>query len=148
MPALVSPLKDVWAQKFHTDDASLPRSSGASDWYKQISNAARPIRSPCDASSVRNFCDRLFDVIFRGDQWWRYGMSAVFSGKQNKIQNTYSRLPITRTFKGNRKKVRVIGSLRKIAWGKVKNSFYWTVNILITFYCRNVKWKLKDTFKL
>ena len=56
----------------------------------------------------------------------------------------YSRLPITRTFKGNRKKfelsgVRVIGSSKKIAESKVKNSFYCTVNILITFNCRNVK---------
>ena len=49
----------------------------------------------------------------------------------------YSRLPITRTFKGNRKEfelsgVRVIGSSKKIAESKVKNSFYCTVNILIT----------------
>ena len=52
---------------------------------------------------------------------------------------TYSRLPITRTFKGNRKKVRVIESSKKIAESKVKNSFYCIVNILITFNCRNVK---------
>ena len=52
----------------------------------------------------------------------------------------YSRLPITRTFKGNRKKVRVIGRSKKIAERKVKKpSFYCTVNILITFNCRNVK---------
>ena len=43
----------------------------------------------------------------------------------------YSRLPITRTFKGNRKKVelsgvRVIGSSKKIAESRVKNVFYWT----------------------
>ena len=54
----------------------------------------------------------------------------------------FSRLPITRTFKGNRKKfelsgVRVIGSLKKIAESKVKNSFYCTVNILILLTCRN-----------
>ena len=65
----------------------------------------------------------------------------------------YSRLPITRTFKGNRKKfelsgVRVIGSSKKIAESKVKNSFYCTVNILITFTCRNVEGKLKDTCRL
>ena len=36
---------------------------------------------------------------------------------------------------------------KKIAQSKEKNSFYWTVNILIT-YCRNVKWKLKDTSSL
>ena len=57
---------------------------------------------------------------------------------------------ITRTFKGNRKRfelsgVRVIGISNKIAESKVKNSFYCTVNIFITFNCRNVKWKLKDT---
>ena len=66
---------------------------------------------------------------------------------------SYSRLPITRTFKGNQKRfklsgVRVTGSSNKIAECKVKNSFYCTVNILITFNCRNVKWKLKDTFRL
>ena len=59
-------------------------------------------------------------------------------------QINYSRLLITRTFKGNRKKfelsgVRVIGSSKKIAESKVKNSFFCTVNILITFNCRNVK---------
>ena len=61
-----------------------------------------------------------------------------------KANVTYSRLPITRTFKGNRKKfelsgVRVIGSSKKISGSKVKNSFYCTVNILIKFYCTNVK---------
>ena len=35
--------------------------------------------------------------------------------------------------------VRVIASSKKIAEIKVKNSFYCTVNILITFNCRNVK---------
>ena len=47
----------------------------------------------------------------------------------------YSQLPITRTFKGNRKRfelsgVRVIGSSKKIAGSKEKNSFYCTVSIL------------------
>ena len=60
------------------------------------------------------------------------------------FQIVYSRLPITRTFKGNRKRfelsgVRVIESSKKIAESVVKNSFYLTVNILITFNCRNVK---------
>ena len=69
------------------------------------------------------------------------------------IHVIYSRLPITRTFKGNRQKfelsgVRVIERSKKMAGSKVKNSFYCTVNILITFYCRNVKWELKDTFRL
>ena len=48
----------------------------------------------------------------------------------------YSRLPITRTFKGNRKKfelsgVRVIGSSKKIAGSKEKINFHCTVNILM-----------------
>ena len=34
---------------------------------------------------------------------------------------------------GKSKKVRVIGSSEKIAESKVKNSFYYTVNMLITF---------------
>ena len=57
------------------------------------------------------------------------------------VLNSYSRLPITRTFKGNRKKFevsggRVIESSKKIAESKVKNSLYCTVNI--TFNSRNV----------
>ena len=65
-------------------------------------------------------------------------------------QSNYSRLPITRTFKGNSKKfelsgVPVIGSSKKIAETKVKNSFYCTVNILITFNRRYVTRNLKDT---
>ena len=35
--------------------------------------------------------------------------------------------------------VQVIGSSKKIAASGVKNSFYCTVNILITSNCRNVK---------
>ena len=54
----------------------------------------------------------------------------------------YSLLPITRTFKGNRKKfklsgVRLIWSSKQIAGSMGKTSFYCAVNILITFNCRN-----------
>ena len=64
--------------------------------------------------------------------------------KTGRTQTTYSRLPINRTFKGNRKNfelsgVRVVGSSKKIAGGMVKNNFCCTVNILIPFYRRNVK---------
>ena len=53
-------------------------------WSNQISHAARPIRKHCpdlgsDASSVWNFWARFSDVIWRGNQWWRAQMSAVFS---------------------------------------------------------------------
>jgi len=51
------------------------------------------------------------------------------------IQST----PDNSNLQGKSKKVRVIGSSKKIAESKVKNSFYCTVNILITFNCRNVK---------
>ena len=64
--------------------------------------------------------------------------------KTGRTQTTYSRLPINRTFKGNRKNfelsgVRVVGSSKKIAGGMVENSFCCTVNILIPFYRRNVE---------
>ena len=58
--------------------------------------------------------------------------SISFKNHQNVFEilpiTKYSRLPITRTFKGNGKKfklsgVRVIGSLKKISGGKVRNSF-------------------------
>ena len=63
----------------------------------------------------------------------------------------YSRLPITRTVKGNRKRfelsgVRVIGSSKKIAGSKEKNSFYCIVNILITFNCKKCQVKIKRYF--
>ena len=56
------------------------------------------------------------------------------------IQST----PENSNLQGKSKKVRIIESSKKIAGGKVKNSFYCTVNILITSYCRNVLWILKD----
>ena len=53
-------------------------------WMKQISLAARPIRSTTkiwvsDTSSVWNFCPRFSDVILRENQWWRRQMSPVVS---------------------------------------------------------------------
>ena len=56
--------------------------------------------------------------------------------------------PNNLNLQGKLRKVRVIGSSKKIAGSNEKNSFYCTVNILITFNCRNVKWKLKDTSRL
>ena len=47
--------------------------------------------------------------------------SASLSGSSG--LQIYSRPPITRTFKGNRKKVRVIGSSKKIADIMVKTVF-------------------------
>ena len=57
----------------------------------------------------------------------------------------YRQLLTTLTFKGNQKTfeleglVQVIRSSEKIVGSKEKNSFYCTVNILITVNCRNVK---------
>ena len=58
--------------------------------------------------------------------WTRDTRPATISQtrKNAVVQPQYNRLPITRTFRGNRKKVRVIGSSEKIAESKVKNSFY------------------------
>ena len=64
--------------------------------------------------------------------------------KEMKIQSTSD----NSNLQGKSKKVRVIGCSKKITESKVKNSFYCTVNILITFHCRNVKRKLKDTSRL
>ena len=87
--------------------------------------------------------------LFQGYSFEVAGYSAVTPNdflypSNGKIQST----PDNSNLQGKLKKVRVIGSSKKIAGSKVKNSFYCTVNILITFYCRNVKWKLKDTFRL
>ena len=63
----------------------------------------------------------------------------VFIKKGLKYKNRLQSTPVNSNLQGKSKKVRVIGSSKKIAGSKVKNSFYCTVNILITFYCRNVK---------
>ena len=52
-----------------------------------------------------------------------------------KLQST----PDNSNLEGRSKKVRVIGSSKKIAGSKEKNGFYCPVNILITFDCGNVK---------
>ena len=87
----------------------------------------------------------------RIDMW--FARAWTLAQKETTIRDKCSWLPITGTFKGNRRKfelsgIRVIGSRKKIAGSKVKNSFYCTVNILITLYCWNVEWKLKDTLRL
>ena len=68
-------------------------------------------------------------------------MTAVVS---KDVQST----PDNSNLQGKSKKMRVIGSSKKIVRSKEKNSFYCTENILITFSCRNVKLKLKDTSRL
>ena len=73
------------AQKFHNDDLSLCR-SGYCFWLVvprakfDSTNQKHYPDLGSDASSVWNFCARFSDVIWRGNQWQRRRMSAVFSG--------------------------------------------------------------------
>ena len=68
------------AQKFHTDDASLPR-SGWCFWLVVPGgkfDSANERHYPdlvSDMSSVWNFCARFSNVIWRGNQWWCHQMS-------------------------------------------------------------------------
>ena len=72
------------AQKFYTDDASLPR-SGYCFWRVEThlplgtTNQKHYPDLGNDTSSVWNFCARFSDVISRGNCWWRREMSAVLS---------------------------------------------------------------------
>ena len=81
-PTLVSSLNHVEerARKLYTDDVLLPRS----DRLKQISLAARPIRSTTKIWVVTRyqymeFTRSLINVITRGNQWWRGGKCRLFS---------------------------------------------------------------------
>ena len=59
-----------------------------------------------------------------------------FEVKKNFVPST----PDNSNLQGKSKRVRVIGTSKKIAGSKEKkNSFYCTVSILITFNCRNVE---------
>ena len=84
---LVSPqlTSEKRAQKFHTDDASLPRSGWCfwlveSNFPRGTSNQKHQPDLGSDASSVSNFCARFSDVIWRGKQWWCCELWAVFLG--------------------------------------------------------------------
>ena len=52
-------------------------------------------------SSVWNFCAHFSDVIWRGNQWWRQQMSAVFSGQDVKFAWGCVRLTLFNTKSGN-----------------------------------------------
>ena len=73
---------EKWAQKFHTDGASLPGSGSC--FCLVEANFPRGTKKlypdlDSDASSVWNFCAHFSDVISRANQCWRREMSAVFS---------------------------------------------------------------------
>ena len=72
------------AQKFHTDDVSLPR-SGASDWLKLFSYLARPIRSTtqiwvgtCHQYGISTLISQM--PFYRETSGGVMTMSAIFSG--------------------------------------------------------------------
>ena len=71
------------AQKFHFDDASLPR-SGQCFWLIVLrgeftsANQKHYLDVGSDTSSVWNFRARFSDVISRGNSWQHREMSAVF----------------------------------------------------------------------
>ena len=59
-----------------------PDLGSASDWLSQISRAARPIRNITQVWVVTRDqygIARFSDVFWRGNQWWRRQMSAVYS---------------------------------------------------------------------
>ena len=84
------------AQKFYTDEAFLTQIwVSASDWLKQVSQAALPTSSTdpdlgSDESSVWNFCARFSDFNSWGSQWWRCEMSSVISGFSLTVQKKKS----------------------------------------------------------
>ena len=63
-----------------------------SDWLKEISFAARPIKSTTQWV-VRHhqywICDLSADVILQGKQWWYHKMLAVFSGCTKFLKSNY-----------------------------------------------------------
>ena len=65
----------------------------------------------------------------------QFSLTFFLMGLKYKVQST----PNNSNLQGKSKKVRVIGSSKKIAGSKEKNSFYCTVSILITFNSKNVE---------
>ena len=74
------------------------------------------------------------------------GMTLSVSGAVS-VEQIHS-TPDNSNLQGKSKTVQVIGSSKKMAGSKGKNSFFCTVNILITLNSRKVKRKLKDTSRL
>ena len=73
------------AQKFHADDASQnPDLDDASDWLKQVSYAARPIRSPTQiwvVTSYQYWISALdSQTLFRGENSGGVAKCGIFSG--------------------------------------------------------------------
>ena len=77
-------MSEQQAQKFHTDDVHYPDLDSASDWLKENSLAAQPIRSTTKIWVVHvismEFQRSLLDVILPGLKWRPREKWAVFSG--------------------------------------------------------------------
>ena len=71
-------------QKFHTEDASLPR-TGKCFWLVMPHGKFAPTNQKhyadlgSDTSSAWNFCTCFSEVILQGNQWRHHEMSAIFS---------------------------------------------------------------------
>ena len=76
------------SQKFHTDDTSLPKRGNASDWLRQISHAARPIRNTSQISKVAR--DRLRSLLRR-----RFAEKPVVASRN---VGCFLRLPLSERF--------------------------------------------------
>ena len=77
----------------NNQDPITQNSGGASEWLKQISLTAGPIKSITHIWLVTrhhawNFCARFSDVILRGNQWWptsspgRFSLALEVGGKK------------------------------------------------------------------
>ena len=83
VPCAMIPEKGV--QKFHTDDASLPR-TGKCFWLVMLHRKFAPTNQKhypdlgSDASSIWNFCTCFLDVISQGNQGRHREMLVIFSG--------------------------------------------------------------------
>ena len=75
---------EVRAQKFHTDDVTLPRSKlcfwlVVPEWKFASTNQKHYPDLRNDTSSVRNFCPRSSNVSLLGNQRWRQKIVAFIS---------------------------------------------------------------------
>ena len=63
-----------------------PGLGSTSDWPKQISRTARPIRSTSEILMVTRHQYGISALVWPVNQWWRRQMSAVFFGYLFDIQ--------------------------------------------------------------
>ena len=109
-------------------------------WNDNKTRSSKKQQNLVERSLIMHSCPRLsFKVICQ---------LTLEMTKFVKLLIVVQSIPNNSNPQGKSKKVWVIGSLKQIAGSKGKTSFNCTVNFLITFNCRNVEWKLKDTSRL